>query len=174
MTRHRQQPVLRTARAFWPILIGLIAVVVIMAVSTYRGGLDRAAWDPADRWKGDANSALARAQEADLPVLMVFSQPGCPPCIRLKKDVLGSEQFLAKVDGRAVLADVDVTADREGHALFRRFGFNSTPSIALTDARGGLIAIYPWGRDAPGLDKWLGSQLESAENPPTTQPVGLQ
>jgi thioredoxin-related protein len=88
MTRHRQQPVLRTARAFWPILIGLIAVGVIMAVSTYRGGLDRAAWDPADRWQGDANSALARAQEADLPVLMVFSQPGCPPCIRLKKDML--------------------------------------------------------------------------------------
>ncbi|MCG3181184.1 MAG: hypothetical protein BIFFINMI_03559 [Phycisphaerae bacterium] len=153
---------------------GLIAVAVLLVVGVgvvlvmrSRGGPIRSELP----WSTDSKTALAEAGRKNLPVLMIFSQVDCPPCIQLKRDVLESKPFENVARGRVVLADLDVNADPANRELFFSYGGEGTPFAVLTDATGRKVA--QWDYRTPFAD-WLDERLGAGGVPTTTQPALIQ
>ncbi len=141
---------------------GLLLVLLLgagVALLALRWGAGRRAdFAPGLPWHTDAAAAEAEARARGLPVLMVFSQPGCGYCTVLKEDVLDEAAFEDLVRERAVLADLDITSDPGTMERFRRYGFRGTPALVLARPDARAVAVKEGGRDVPA---WLADALRT-------------
>lgn len=156
------RPARRPARPRnWAALLLVLLAGAGIAWFSLRGRSGRSPpLDPAAGWLSDPDAAQAQAKVRGLPLLMVFSQPGCSYCDLLKEQVLSRPQFEAAARGRVVLADLDIVADRASMGRFREYGGRATPTLVLVDPAGGLIAFKEGGR---GVEDWLADGLRRWE-----------
>ena len=87
-------------------------------------------------WKSDFGEALSEAAASNRHVLIAFSMPGCPPCVAMERTVLGTRAVRAALSD-FVPARVDITGQPE---LANRFGVFATPTYAIVDFTGRLLA----------------------------------
>ncbi len=86
------------------------------------------------------------SREKQIPVLILFSDPGCPYCARVRDEFLIPTTLNQEYDDRVILLEVEVggsaklidfDGNRTTHGRFaqrHRVGF--TPTVKLFDARG--------------------------------------
>ncbi len=149
------------------------ALLVIGVVGVYWVVSQRDASPPQGSslaWHTDIDETLAEARRSGRPALLVFSQPGCGACVKLKRNVLETEAFAEVVRGRAVPAHLNIQADRRAMDMVVAFGVNATPAVALVDAEGNLLHL--WIGYRPSLAGDLGEVLD-ARTPPATMPDDL-
>ncbi|MGF1582535.1 MAG: thioredoxin family protein [Gemmataceae bacterium] len=97
-------------------------------------------------WLTNFEEAKKTAAKNKLDILMLFTgSDWCPPCIRLERGVLETEEFKTKVPKHFVLLVLDnprnrtkITKKERIHSLALRgdFYIESVPTVILTDARG--------------------------------------
>jgi HEAT repeat protein/cytochrome c biogenesis protein CcdA/thioredoxin-related protein len=127
---------------------------------------------PSVTWTENLAGALARAGNELKPVLLVFSSPNCPWCVRLKSETLVEKDVLAALEG-FICVTIDTTRDEK---TAREFQVNGIPLTMILSGDGRPQAVAPgfMGKDAflaflndyrkgggkrdaapPDLEKWL-------------------
>lgn len=161
----------RPGRPWRPLLVILLVGAFIAWLSLRQQHRFR----PTLHWETSRAQAVARATQEGLPILMVFTQPGCPPCVRLEKQVLETPAFEALANGRAVLAMLDAT-DPPNRELLESFGGRGTPTVIMTNPVGRKLGSFEG--EGTHLLGWLERMLlawdRSREMLITTQPADTQ
>ena len=86
----------------------------------------------AQLWEDSFNSALSKANTEDKPIVLVFSgSDWCGPCIRFKKKILDSEEFVGFASNNYVLYNADFPKKKK-----------NTLSQEKLDANKGLAEKY--------------------------------
>lgn len=105
-------------------------------------------------WTGTWEDAQSQALELNRPILVIFTQPGCGPCVYLNEEVLPTQTFTEAASGRVVLAHLDVF-DPDNEKLLQKYEIEFTPTLLLTDKSGTAMAYYDGGLNAEDLAEWL-------------------
>lgn len=120
----------------------------------------------------DLRKEAALAREKQIPILILFSAPGCGYCMRLREQVLIPTTFNAEYDDKVIMLEVESgnaepLIDFDGHTITHadfvakhRVGFS--PTVKFFDAKGrevaepiiGLVTVdYYGGFMDQGIDK---------------------
>ncbi len=87
-------------------------------------------------WQSDLGAAQQRAQESGRMVVALFAAPQCPPCIRMKADVLPQPAVQAALaQGEAVMIDTQAAP-----AMVGKYGITGTPTLLVMDGAGREIS----------------------------------
>lgn len=124
----------------------------------------------------DLRPLLAQVRERRIPLLVLFSTPGCPFCREVRRAYLAprvAEQkaqpsptlLIREVDITSRAALVDAQARRTTQAEFAaRFGVRVVPVVVLLDERGQLLGDPLVGIDRSGFyETYLVRAIEAAE-----------
>ncbi len=126
-----QQPevVHQGRRSRWGLVFLIGCVVALYSITT------RPATIP-EGWGTKYEAALTEATAGNRNLVVAFHMNGCPPCLLMDRSVLGSAGVRsALADFVPVRVDVDKRPD-----LAARFSVLATPTYAVLDAQGRLIA----------------------------------
>jgi len=140
-------------------LVGCWAALAVSAAdSDKKGGLE---------WFTDLPTAQAKAKKEDKTVLLDFTgSDWCPPCIRLKKEVLSKSEFAEYAQRNLVLVEVDfprhkklsAAQQKANDALAEKYNpEGSVPTIVLLDKDGKLLGKTGY---MPGGPKTFLAELE--------------
>lgn len=124
----------------------------------------------------DLRPLLAQVRERRAPLLVLFSTPGCPYCLEVRRSYLAprlAEQAASKAP-TLLIREVDITSraplvDAQGgrttQAEFAaRFGVRVVPVVALFDARLQLLGEPLVGIDRSGFyEAYLARAIEQAQ-----------
>ena len=100
-------------------------LMAAVAVAALAGRGRTAAVPPAVTWTENLSGALSRAGSEMKPVLLVFSSPGCPWCVRLKTETLAEKDVAAALEGFICVA-VDTSRDPKTAQAFQIRGVPAT------------------------------------------------
>jgi thiol-disulfide isomerase/thioredoxin len=115
------------------------------------------------RWvERDLPGALARARETGRPVLLLFDQENCPPCMVLHRTVLTAPEFVDAASAGFVTVHLDANLDR---ALGERYGIPGTPSLLVLNADGDELARQVGMATLPASLRFLEQGLAAASQP---------
>jgi len=109
-----------------------LAICLLVAV-----GWGEPASVPAVTWTENLNGALARAGNELKPVLLVFSSPDCPWCVRLKTETLAEKEILAALEGFICVA-IDTSRDPK---IAQEFQVRGVPLTMILSGDGRPQAI---------------------------------
>lgn len=102
-----------------------------------------------DDWGTDLPKALEQAKKEKKLVLLDFNgSDWCPPCIKLKKDVFGTDDFKKFAQDNLVLVDLDFPRRKAQAAeikaanekLSEQYKIESFPTIIVLDANGKQVS----------------------------------
>jgi thioredoxin-related protein len=109
----------------------------------------------------DLRAEARAAQESGAPLVIFFSEPGCPYCARVRRDHLApladdpasrGRFALVEVDIRSSSQLVDFSGERTTHAAFAaRSGIRWVPTLTFLDADGKALADPLIGLTVPDL-----------------------
>lgn len=91
---------------------------------------------PPEGWGTDYAAAVTEAEGTNRKILVAFHMPGCPPCTVMERTVFNQEAIKQGLEDY-VPVRVDATRHPE---LAGRFGAYATPTYAVVDSRGRLLA----------------------------------
>jgi thioredoxin-related protein len=100
-------------------------------------------------WLTDFEKAKTGAAEKKRPVLMNFTgSDWCPPCIQLKKDILGTKEFAQYAEENLVLLELDFpqrtpqpeAVKKQNKELGETFQIEGFPTLVLLSPEGVEIA----------------------------------
>lgn len=123
----------------------------------------------------DLRLLLAQVRAGRAPLLVLFSTPGCPFCLEVRRNYLAprvAEQS-AKAAPSLLIREVDITStaplvDSQGRKITQaefatRIGVRVVPVVALFDARGELLGDPLVGIDRSGFyEAYLARAIEAA------------
>ena len=116
-------------RPRWSTVVVALAVVGLYLFATRPA-------PPPEGWGTDYAVAVREAGATNRLVLVAFHTPGCPPCTVMDRTVLNQEVIKA-----ALRNYIPVRVDANKHQqLAGLFGALATPTYAVVDGRGGLLA----------------------------------
>jgi HEAT repeat protein/thiol-disulfide isomerase/thioredoxin len=102
-------------------------------------------------WMDDLDAGLTMATVEYRPVLVFFSSPDCPWCLRLKSQVL-QDPALADLLNEFVRVEIDTSVDRETGA---QYGIRGVPALLILMNDGRVRTGHAGYVDANGLRKLL-------------------
>ncbi|MEM9415981.1 MAG: thioredoxin family protein [Planctomycetota bacterium] len=117
-------------------------------------------------WQPGLEAGMSAAQEADRPMLVMFTADWCGPCQALKKDVIDTAPAKQAIADGFVPVIIDLTDQSSSNpdmATAQRYGVTGIPHLILTDAQGNSIPNtlpYPnrtYPRSTDGFIDWLNS-----------------
>ncbi len=120
-------------------------------------------------WLTRMDEALAAAKQQDRLILVNFTgSDWCPPCMKLKGEVLSAPAFQQHAQESLVLLEVDFPRRRElspeqrnhNQELAARFGIEAFPTLLLLDSDGKVLdrmVGFPKG-GLDGVLKFVGSR----------------
>ena len=98
-----------------------------------------------EQWGTDFAKAEAQAKKEKKPVLLDFTgSDWCPPCMKLKKDVFSSKEFLEFAKKNLILVELDFPQDkpqtpdlkRTNQELSEKFKIEGYPTIIVLNSEG--------------------------------------
>lgn len=118
------------------------------------------------QWHTDVEKGAQEALKDGKDVLLLFTgEKWCPPCQKLKSEILTADGFVSEISGDFVLIKLDFPADRDPaeakHPRYKwadRYGIAGYPTVVLTDATMKPFAIT--GYEAGGVENYLGMLSE--------------
>ncbi len=119
-------------------------------------------------WETDLDAALKKAREEKKPVMVEFTgSTWCGPCMKMKKDVLDTEDFEKKAGGRYILVELDLPRQRgsspqemRNRQWEKKLNVEGVPTIVLFDESG-----MPYAKSAGLIEnaKKMGEVLDMWE-----------
>jgi len=88
-------------------------------------------------WGEDLAAARRRAQASGRPLLLLFDQENCPPCLVLHRTVIEAPEFVEAVEEGFVPVHLDFCREP---ALVERYGLRGTPTLLVLDPTGEVLA----------------------------------
>ncbi len=132
-------------RSRWLKLAASLLLVASANFATNTAGLPGCAWpDDSEIWLQDAAEAIEKAASENRDLLLLFTgSDWCPPCIKLKKDVLSQKEFVEQAPNSFVLVKfdfpqtVELSAElqKQNDEWSERFGIEGFPTIVLLDSQ---------------------------------------
>ena len=118
------------------------------------------------QWETDVEKGAQAAIKDDKDILLLFTgEQWCPPCKKLKEEVLTADGFVEEISADFVLIKLDFPADRDPAEAkqpkfkwAQRFGVTGYPTVVLTDATMKPFAIA--GYEPGGVENYLGMLSE--------------
>lgn len=118
------------------------------------------------QWQTDVEKGAQEALKDGKDVLLLFTgETWCPPCQKLKSEVLTADGFVSEISADFVLIKLDFPQDSDPaeakqprYKWADRFGVTSYPTVVLTDATMKPFAIT--GYEAGGVENYLGMLSE--------------
>jgi thioredoxin-related protein len=86
---------------------------------------------------------------------MLFTAAWCPPCRKLKKDVLDTDDVMAAMTESFVLIKVDLSNSGENDEIARHYKVRSIPTIMAFDDEGEFIETFDDARTKGAYLHWL-------------------
>jgi thioredoxin-related protein len=124
----------------------------------------RAADAPDNGWTTSYAKAVAAAKAGKKLILADFSgSDWCGPCMRLKKEVLDSDDFKALAKDKFSLLEVDFPhhtpqsgdVAKQNQELMQKYGVKGFPSVILMDAEGKELGrIVGYGNKERWMEKF--------------------
>ncbi|HET9024560.1 MAG TPA: thioredoxin fold domain-containing protein [Burkholderiaceae bacterium] len=124
----------------------------------------------------DLRPLLAQVRQRRVPLLVLFSTPGCPYCREVRRSYLVPRvaEQAAQSSPTLLIREVDITSrapltDLQGRRTTQaefasRFGVRVVPVVALLDDRGQLLGEPLVGIDRSGFyETYLARAIEAAE-----------
>jgi thioredoxin-related protein len=124
----------------------------------------------------DLRTLLAQVRTRRAPLLVLFSTPGCPYCIEVRRNYLAPRvaEQAALPAPTLLIREVDITSrapllDAQGRATTQaefaaRFGVRVVPVVALFDGRAQLLGDPLVGIDRSGFyEAYLSRAIEAAQ-----------
>jgi len=111
-----------------------------------------------DGWADGFDTGQAAAQQADRPMLVMFTAGWCGPCQVFKKSVLSDADVQQRLGEEFVAVQVDLTdtsSSNPSRAVAERYGVRGIPSLIAMTPQGEPIASYPGGNDPAAFASWL-------------------
>lgn len=115
--------------------------------ATGQAGTPADAGPGAPAWRTQVGPALAQAAEQYRPVLLLFTSPNCPWCMRLKNEVLPDPEITALLR-YFIPVDVNIELDR-GTAL--QYGVRGVPSLVVLASDGRVLFSVSGFQEKPVL-----------------------
>jgi thioredoxin-related protein len=133
-------------------------LLLILACSV--GGACAQTQAPPLRYADDFAALGKVATARKLPVMLVFTRPGCPYCARAKKDHLeplsassgyGSQVIIREIEAPNDLIPLrDFDGNPTTHGEFaRKYAVQAVPTVIMVDARGAPLADAIVGLNVP-------------------------
>ena len=128
--------------------------------------LSIAAGDLNAQWHTDVQKGAQAAIKDGKDLLLLFTgEQWCPPCKKLKDEILTADGFVDEISADFVLIKLDFPADRDPAQMqqpkykwAQRFGVTGYPTVVLTDATMKPFAIA--GYESGGVENYLGMLSE--------------
>lgn len=151
---------------------GVAFVVVVVAWAgafALRGG---GASVHMDGWQPGLEAGMATAEQADRPMLLMFTADWCGPCQSLKREVIHTPAVKQAIEAGFVPVMIDLTdqsADNPNMPAAQRYNVRGIPTLILADAEGNPLPgtlTYPnrtYPRTPEGFVDWLGSADRAAQ-----------
>lgn len=124
----------------------------------------------------DLRALLAQVRARRVPLLVLFSTPGCPYCLEVRRNYLAPRvaEQAALPAPTVLIREVDITSraalvDAQGRRITQadfasQFGVRVVPVVALFDERGQLLGEPLVGIDRSGFyEAYLSRAIESAQ-----------
>ena len=145
--------------------------ILRLVFATFIFALTAAAIVGADAsWLTDYKQAQEQAKASNKLMLLEFTgSDWCPPCMRLKKDVLSTPEFQDYAGKNFVLVELDFPRGKEqprelaaqNQELASRFGIEVFPSVIILDGNGKKVGEL-LGYDPRATVKMYIDELEKA------------
>ena len=138
----------------------------LIAIWIFLAALVVVAKDAGAQWQTDVEKGARTAIKDGKDILLLFTgEQWCPPCKKLKEEILTADGFVREISADFVLIKLDFPQDLDPaeaqHPRYKwagRFGVTSYPTVVLTDATMKPFAIT--GYEEGGLENYLGMLSE--------------
>jgi len=117
----------------------------------------------------DYEEALAAAEEADKPTIVIFSASWCPPCQQMKKAVYPSETVQPFHD-KFIWTYLDADDPKNG-SVSAKFGVSGIPHIAFLKPDGDPVGYFSGALPPENFAEVLDKVLGMVEKPESTVDV---
>lgn len=132
--------------ASWALIGALLLLVAGCGPSEEPTG-EQAGVEGEAQWSEDYPAALARAQESDRPMFVLFTgSDWCPPCMQLEKNVFSSPVFAEFAEENLTLMKADFPRGKQDEAiakqnagLQRQYPIQGFPTVLLLNPQDGKV-----------------------------------
>lgn len=126
----------------------------------------RAQEGPSIKWHTDYNTARKESEKKNLPVLIDFVRPNCPPCDRMERETFRDPRIVGTLNGKFVPLKINGFEQTD---LAARLGISAYPTLVLAGADGRIVDNLVGFQDADSLNDRLQRMVTSS-----TPAEGLQ
>ena len=137
----------------WIVAVLLVIVAWIVA-SALRGGGEK---EVMPGWADGMPAGQQLAQEADKPMVVLFTAGWCAPCQQLKKNVLTRDKVQAQLQADFVPVQIDLTDQSSSNpnmAVAQKYGIRGYPTVIAMTPEGEPIDVYR-GDSVSSFTGWL-------------------
>ena len=109
-------------------------------------------------WADGMPAGQRAAQDADKPMVVLFTAGWCPPCRALKKNVLTQGKVHAALQADFVPVQIDLTdtsSENPNTAVAQAYGVQGIPAVILMSPTGEPIEAYQGKHDVASFTAWL-------------------
>lgn len=162
MNTQQDNPITSASRPFpigWGFAV-LLVIVVWMAAFALRGGGEK---EIMTGWVDGMPAGQQLAQEADKPMVVMFTAGWCGPCQSLKKNVLTKAEVHEQLQADFVPVQIDLTdqsANNPNMAVASEYGVRGYPTILAMTPDGKVIEAYGGNRTVTSFNAWLSRLAE--------------
>ena len=138
----------------WVVAV-LLVIVAWAGAHALRGGGGK---EVMSGWADGMPAGQQLAQEADKPMVVLFTAGWCPPCQSLKKNVLAKGEVNDALQAGFVPVQIDLTdrsANNPNLAVAQQYGVQSIPTVIAMTSDGEPIGAYGGGDSVTTFTGWL-------------------
>lgn len=150
----------QAADASRPMPIGWIVAVLLvigawMGAYALRGGGEK---EVMAGWADGMSAGQQLAQEADKPMVVLFTAGWCGPCQQLKKKVLANSAVQDALQADFIAVQIDLTdrsTSNPNVETAQRYGVSGIPTVIAMTPEGEPIEKYLGGNSVTSFTGWL-------------------
>lgn len=109
-------------------------------------------------WADGMSAGQQLAQEADKPMVVLFTAGWCGPCQQLKKKVLANSAVQDALQADFIAVQIDLTdrsASNPNVETAQRYGVSGIPTVIAMTPEGEPIEKYLGGNSVTSFTGWL-------------------
>lgn len=149
-----EKPSKRTSSFGWVVAV-LLVLLVWAGASAMRGSGDK---EIIPGWADGMDAGQQLAEENGKPMVLLFTAGWCPPCQKLKKDVLTKPEIMDALQASFVPVQIDMTdqsAENPNAETVMHYGVQGYPTVLMVSPEGKRIEMYRGDHSVQNFKDWL-------------------